>query len=126
MKRLAVALAILVLLLAAALANASYLMRLTEEIAHPLTLAETAASGGDWSRAQQETDAALAQWSERKGYLYTVLRHSDTDAVHVAFREVQRLIACENHAAYAEANAALLLKLELLGTMEQFNLENLL
>lgn len=126
MKRLWIAVAILVTLFSATLANSHFLSAFTLELSTLLTQAEALAEAGDWGAADRLTQIAMDDWHARDKYLYTVLRHSDTDAVHIAFREVMEFIRCEEGGEYSAANARLITQVELIAEMERFSLENLL
>lgn len=126
MKRIWICLAILALVFGAALLNSWYLDSLTEQMARTLEQAQALAETEDWEGGQQLTGQALQQWEQASGYLYIVLRHSDSDEVAAGFREVQQLLEWKEEAEYTSANARLIEELRLLADMEQFNLRNLL
>jgi hypothetical protein len=126
MKRLWIALAILIFLFGTTLLNVFYLSRLTEELAGLLIEAERQAEDGQWERAEELTKQAQSRWDAQTGYLYVVLRHSDTDQVHIGFREVLEFIYCQEGGEYSAANAKLVAQIELLHEMETLTLQNLL
>ena len=126
MKRIWICLAILALVFGAALLNSWYLDSLTEQMARTLEQAQSLAETENWEGGQQLTGQALQQWEQASGYLYIVLRHSDSDEVAAGFREVQQLLEWKEEAEYTSANARLIEELRLLADMEQFNLRNLL
>lgn len=126
MKRLLAAAFLLVFLFGATLWNVSYLVNFTSQVAGILTEAESKAEGGDWTGAETMTGEAKALWESREPYLYTTLFHSDTDEIYVGFREVLELIYQQENGEYSAANAHLIAKLELLGTMDQFSIQNIL
>lgn len=126
MKRLWTSVAILIVVFSVTLLNSQYLSRFTIRLTDLLTLAEQSAENGDWVKASALTKEAVDQWHAHDRYLYTVLRHSDTDEVHVSFREVLEFINCEEGGEYSAANAKLITKIELLYEMEQLSMQNLL
>lgn len=126
MRRLWISVAILVLLFSATLVNSRYLKSVTDGLTNQLNQAEAAAETGDWAKAAELTKAAQDDWHSHDLYLYTMLRHSDTDQIHTGFREVLEFIYCQEGGEYSAANARLLSELGLLYEMEQFNLKNLL
>ena len=126
MKRLWIALAILLFLFGATLLHVSYLGRLTRELTALLAEAERQAEAGHWEQAGELTRQAQSYWDAQKGYLYVVLRHSDTDQVHIGFREVLEFIYCQEGGEYSAANAKLVAQIELLHEMEALTLQNLL
>lgn len=126
MKRIWISLSVLAVVFSLALVNSWYLDRLTGEMAHTLEQAQALAEEGDWAGGQQFTQDAVDRWERSSGYLYIVLRHSDSDQVAAGFREVEQLLEWQEEAEYTSANARLIEELRLLAEMEQFNLRNLL
>ena len=126
MRRLWIAVAFLAAVFAATLVNSHYLKTFSTELTSLLTQAESLAGRGEWSEAESLTQQALASWEEHDLYLYTMLRHSDTDQVHTGFQEVLEFIRCEEGGEYSAANARLVSQIELLYEMEEFSLKNLL
>lgn len=126
MKRLWIATALLLAVFAATLVNSHYLKGYATQLTGLLTQAEAKAEGGDWSGADALTREALRLWEGNDLYLYTMLRHADTDLVYTGFKEVGEFIQCQEGGEYSAANARLIAQIELLYEMEQFTLKNLL
>lgn len=126
MKRLWIALAIMASIFTATLVNSRYLETFSTTLVDLLTRAEVQAESEAWSDAGRLTQEALTMWEDQEKYLYTVLRHSDTDEIFTSFREVGEFINCQEGGEYSAANARLIAQIELLYKMEQFNLKNLL
>ena len=121
MKRLWFAVGVMAVLFTATLLNSRYLRNFSAGLTDRLVQAEVQAEAGNWEEAGRLTKEASHDM-----YLYTVLRHSDTDQIHTGFREVQEFINCQEGGEYSAANARLISQVELLYEMEQFNLKNLL
>ena len=126
MKRLWFAVGVMAVLFTATLLNSRYLRNFSAGLTDRLVQAEVQAEAGNWEEAGRLTKEALDVWTSHDMYLYTVLRHSDTDQIHTGFREVQEFINCQEGGEYSAANARLISQVELLYAMEQFNLKNLL
>lgn len=126
MRRLWLSLALLVLIFAATVGNSLYLRHLTGTITDLLEEAQILAQQEDWEEADALTREALKHWQDRELYLYTTLRHADTDEVYTSFREVEGFLRAREPQEYAASNARLIARLELVASMEQFNLQNLL
>ena len=126
MKRMWIALGLLVLVFAAAWDNTFYLKHLTGQLSALLTQAEAWGEAGDWDRALELTRRAEALWEDHDVYLHVTLRHTDTDNVFLSFQEVKEFIHCQEGGEYSAANAVLLGHIHLLCEQEQFNLKNLL
>ena len=126
MRRLWLSLALLGLIFAATVGNSLYLRHLTETITGLLEEAQVQAQEEDWEAAAALTEEALEHWQDRELYLYTTLRHADTDEVYTSFQEVQEYLSCQEAGEYSAANARLTAQLRLLWEMEQLTLQNLL
>jgi len=126
MRRLWICISVLAFVFALSLANSWYLNRLTGELVDTLLQAQALAESEDWESAQTLTSQAQKRWEDAGGYLYIVLRHSDTDEVQSGFREVVELLEWGEEAEYASANAKLVENIRLLSEMEEFTLRNLL
>ena len=124
MKRLWFAVALLAVVFTATLLNSFYLKDFSTDLMDMLTQAEVKAEEGDWAAAEALTGAAMEKWQGKEMYLYTLLRHADTDLVYTGFREVNEFISCKEGGEYSAANARLIAQLELLYGMEQFTLKN--
>lgn len=126
MKRAWIAGGVLALLLAFSWANAWYIGSFSDTLSDMLAQAEDAAEAGDWETAEALTLDAQDRWTRSSGYLYTVLRHSDTDQVDIKFQAVLEWIECEEDGEYSSANAELMTQLSLVAEMEQLTIKNLL
>lgn len=126
MRRLWLSVALLLVVFVLTLLNSLYLKQFSMELTETLSQAEAEAERGNWERAEALTQEALDCWQEKNMYLYTMLRHSDTDSVYTGFREVEEFIHCQESGEYSAANARLLAQIELLYEMEQFTLKNIL
>lgn len=108
------------------MANAWYLDRLVSSASQRLEQAGALAQTGDWQRARDLTREACEDWEHHGLYFHTVLRHSDIDAIRVAFRMLDAYLELEEMDQYAAANAQLLEQLSLLIETERPTLENVL
>ena len=125
MKRLWIALILLAAILAGTLLHARALRSFTGEVTGLLDLAQAAAGAGRWTDAAALTDRAEKLWSERETALHILLRHADTDAILVDFREAGALLAAEDAGNYTAAVARLTARLELLCQAERLTAGNL-
>ena len=125
MKRLWIALAILVAIFGASLLSAHWLDGFTGRLTGLLDHADQAAQVGDWDAASALTAQAARIWQQHSGSLHVVLRHADIDQVHISFEETQKLLDARELGEYAAANARLTIQLGLLREAEQLTLQNL-
>ena len=126
MKRLWIAAALLAFLLGASLANAWYSQSLTGDMTDRLRQAQSLAEGENWDQAEAVTRQVYEDWQDHHFYLHTLMRHSDTDQVLRAFRQVLEYLRLQEPDQYNAANADLIAQLELLAEMEQVSVANVL
>ncbi len=126
MKRLWIAVALLVLLLVASLINAWYVQSLTEQMASRLEQAQQLTREDQWDQAKKITDQVQEDWQSHHFYFHTVMRHSDTDQILRSFGAVLQYLELQEMDQYAAANADLVAQLGLLAEMEQASLVNVL
>ena len=126
MKRLYIAAALLILLLGASLTNGWYAQNITGEMCKELRQAQLLAEVEDWSQAESITRQVYEDWQGRHFYFHTLMRHSDTDQVLRAFRQVLEYLRLQEPDQYNAANADLMAQLELLAEMEQATIVNVL
>lgn len=126
MKRLWIAVCLLVLLLGSSLANAWYAQRLTGGMREELRQAQLCTEKGDWARAESLTRQVYEDWQNHHFYFHTLMRHSDTDQVLRTFRSVLEYLRLQEPDQYNAANADLMAQLELLAEMEQAAVVNVL
>ncbi|MCI8687655.1 MAG: DUF4363 family protein [Lawsonibacter sp.] len=126
MKRLYIAAALLILLLGASLTNGWYARKVTGEMCKELRQAQLLAEVEDWSQAESITRQVYEDWQGRHFYFHTLMRHSDTDQVLRAFRQVLEYLRLQEPDQYNAANADLMAQLELLAEMEQASVVNVL
>lgn len=126
MKRLYIAAGLLLFLLGASLANAWYAQTLTGDLGERLRQAQALTERDDWSRAESVTRQVYEDWQNHHFYFHTLMRHSDTDQVLRAFRQVLEYLRLQEPDQYNAANADLMAQLELLAEMEQASVVNVL
>lgn len=126
MKRLWIAAGLLAPLLAASLTNAWYAQKLTGNMGERLRQAQTLTGQGNWDRAEALTRQVYEDWQDHHFYFHTLMRHSDTDQVLRAFRQVLEYLRLQEPDQYNAANADLVAQLELLAEMEQATVVNVL
>ena len=125
MKRLWIAVILLGAILAGTLLHARALRSFTGEVTGLLDLAQAAAGAGRWADAAALTGRAEKLWSERETALHILLRHGDTDAIAINFRETRALLEGGDYGAFVSATAQLTAQLELLSQAEELTVENL-
>ena len=126
MKRLYIAAGLLLVLLGASLTNAWYAQSLTGGMTDQLRRAQSLTEQDDWAQAEAVTRQVYEDWQSHRFYVHTFLRHSDTDQVLRAVRQVLEYLPLQEPDQYNAANADLMAQLELLAEMEQASVVNVL
>lgn len=126
MKRIWIAAAILLAMLAGTLAHSFYLTAFTRNLITLLEQAEVSAEQEDWDTAAKLTQDAYDRWQKKDLYLHITLRHDETDIIYTGLREVTEYIQCQENGEYSAANARLIANLELMVEAEQLTLKNVL
>lgn len=126
MRRLLIAVTLLVLVLCGAWGSTNHLGELTGQMSSLLTQAENLGENGDWESALSLTRQAETFWKDHAFYFHILLRHSDTDNITQSFREVKEFLRCQESGEYSAANAILIGRIDLLYEQERCTLKNLL
>ena len=126
MKRLYIAAGLLLVLLGASLTNAWYAQSLTGGMTDQLRRAQSLTEQDDWAQSEAVTRQVYEDWQSHHFYFHTLMRHSDTDQVLRAFRQVLEYLPLQEPDQYNAANADLMAQLELLAEMEQASVVNVL
>lgn len=126
MKRIGIAAAILLLILACTMFHSFYITSFTQDLTAMLEQAELNAEREDWETAAKLTQEAQERWQAKDLYLHVTLRHDETDAVYSGLREVAEFIQCRESGEYSAANARLIADLELIAEAESPSLKNIL
>lgn len=126
MKRLWIAATLLLLLLAASLANAWHVQTLADRWIFQLEQAQRFVRAGEWDLARSLTQEAYQNWEHHHTYLHSMLRHEDIDQILRGFHGVLGYLDIQEVDQYTAANADLIIQLELLSEMEQPSLVNVL
>ena len=126
MRRLCIALALLLLVLAGSAWSTHRLGTISGQMTSLLTQAEVLGEGGSWEEALSLTRQAETIWKNHEFFLHVILRHSDTDNITHSFREVKEFLHCREGGEYSAANAILMGRIYLLYEQERCTLKNLL
>lgn len=126
MKRLWIAVAILLAMLGSTLGNSRYLNNTIFDFTQQLTLAHEQAESDRWDNAASLTAQVTQRWHKHDFYFHIMLPHRDIDEIHLTFQEVEEYLKLEEADQYNAANAKLIAQLGLLAEMEQLNLKNIL
>lgn len=127
MKRLWIAIAIILLLAVLATFHVWKLDRYTTNLGRQLELVQNHLYREDWDNAAPLLRSAYSQWEEKAFYLHTTLRHEDIDDIRSSFREAMTFLnSREDAAECASIIGRLRNQLELLLEAELPTIKNLL
>lgn len=128
MKRIWIAVTIILTIAAAIGCHVLYLGSFTARLNELLSQAERQVELQNWSQGEALTRQAMEDWESHDFYLHTVLRHEDIDAILTSFQEALAFLTGGERqpAEYAAANARLITRLKLLIEGELPTLKNIL
>jgi len=126
MKRLWIAVAILLAMLGGTLGNSYCLNNIIDSYTQQLSEAHRLAEADNWESASELTKQVTERWHKHDFYFHVMLPHRDIDEIHLTFQEVEEYLKLEESDQYNAANAKLIAQLGLLAEMEQLNLKNIL
>lgn len=125
MKRLWIAVALMLGVFSLTFSNSLYLRYFTDDLTDFLLEAEVRCEEGNWEKALTLTLEAEDRWLSHATYLHTTLRHSDIDDVYLGFRQVKEFLRRQEDGEYSAANSVLIGHIGLMCEQEQFSLKNL-
>lgn len=125
MRRLWIALGLLILVFSGSMAHSQYLERITHQMSDHLSAAQDYATENQWEDAMARTSEAHQIWQENDIYLHVSLRHSDTDEITESFQGMEELLSCQDLSQYSAANARLLTQIYLLWEGERLSWKNI-
>ena len=126
MKRLWIAVSVLLALLGSTVGNSWYLNGIVDGYTSQLSEAHRLAEGDNWKKASELTKQVTDRWHEHDFYFHVMLPHRDIDEIHLTFQEVEEYLQLEESDQYNAANAKLIAQLGLLAEMEQLSWKNVL
>ena len=126
LRRLWIACALLLSLLAVSLLHGWHVKQITEEVESRLASAQSRAEAGEWETAAALTRDAYRDWERNRAYVYILLQHAEADEILRSFQSVQEYVNLQELDQYAAENADLRAQLRLLAEQEQPSLLNVL
>lgn len=124
MKRLMIAVCLLLAVLGATLGNSFYLKGLNEELSTLLERADRQAAMGNWDEAALFVRTAREQWQSHDFYLHVTLRHNDVDQIDSDFQELSALLEHREEGEYSAVLSRLSSRLRLIYEGETLSLQN--
>ncbi len=127
MRRLWVAAALILVLVALSSVHVIALGQITNQTTEHLEQARQALIQEDWEEAGILIEDAYHNWEQQDFYLHTTLRHTDIDTVRASFHEARAYLSAREDASECAAVCARLVnQLELILEGELPTLKNLL
>ena len=118
MKKMVIAIIILVILLFATLFNVYYLDGFIAELSSTVELSRQAAEQDDFEEALHLLEKAILEWNHADGYTHVFIRHSEIDGTTDAFFELLSDLYERDYALTIGSYAKLLAHLSSIATME--------
>lgn len=126
MKRLWIALALLVVLFSGGLAHSLWTQQFTQQLSGQLLQARQEADAGRWESAEMLTHSVETQWEARSLYLHIMFRHNSLDAIHSELAQAETYLAHKAAEEYAASLSRLVTQLDCLSHDEALTLANIL
>ena len=127
MKRLVIAVCVIILLMTAMAFHVRHLEKLTGELIHELERASACTAAADWSNAKDAAEHVMETWERHSFYLHVTLRHEDIDEIRTSMREMLAYLdSREDRAECMTVAARIINLLELLLEAEQLTVKNVL
>lgn len=126
MKRLKVAVAILLVIPLFLIGLQIYLHRTTDHMSHMVAQATELTDAGEKEKAAQQVTAFQHKWIRDRGILAMFIKHSELDVVNLSAARLPGYLHSDDIGEFDAETAALRTQLEHLWKSEQFNLENIL
>ncbi len=112
----------LLLMLAAAIINIHFLVKLTDNVSNMIEEAKNDASSGNWDQASEKAEEASRLWEGSDTYTHLVLRHTELEeATNSIYGFIEKIYAKEEGAARGAAEAAIA-RLKSISSIEQIRL----
>ena len=127
MKRLWIAVSIILLLILSAWLHVSQLAHISGEMIARIEQANECLQDDNWHKAAHEVRLAYAQWESNAFYLHVTLRHTDLDSIRGSLKQILSYLNQADDKAECLAEAAQLInQLELLLEAEFPSIKNIL
>lgn len=105
--------------------NSRYLIEITESLTDHLVQASEAANEGDWSKAEDFSQAVREGWQTYMPYLRLVQSHSSINEIATLLDEAMARLNSQDLGEYTATNARLLREMKALCDLERLSAENL-
>ncbi len=125
MKRVTIAVLILLGVLVASVGNGIYLTRSTQEVSALLEKTTAAIGEEDWASALTLTEEAEQCWMAANFYHHIVLHVDSLEEISVGFGELRQFLQAQDEAEAAVASDRLANRLRMTAYAEQLRLENI-
>lgn len=126
MKALRIAIATLVLLMAAGLANSAYLTARCHDWTARLDAVTAAAENDNWDAAAGEMAALRSDWQRKQSYLHITLQHGEINEADTLLHQCALYVDSRDNDSLADAAVQLTLQFDRLAELEQLSIKNVL
>lgn len=125
MKRVKIAVAILILLPLLIFCVHLYLKQATEKMSDALVEAQTALLEGDKENAALQVAAFQKSWNSNKMVLGTFIRHAELDIINLSSVKLMPYLTNDENAEFFAEAESLKTQLKHLWESEKFNIDNI-
>ena len=125
-KPLWISASVLAILLAAGIANAAGIGRLTEACRVEVEAAQTAAASENWDAAEAALGRAYECWEHAQTYFHIVLIHEELDEAEALFAQLHSFAEYRDTSNFCVTAAELQTQLGLLSETQEISVKNVL
>ena len=118
--------AILALILALSLLNASVMDGYVSDWCEALNAAQEAADGGDWAEAEAHLRSVHKVWDEKQSYFHIVSVHAELDEAEALLAKSLSFAQNQDDAEFRANTAELITQLRLLSEIQEISIKNIL
>jgi len=126
MKRVKLAIAILIIIPALIFATHIYIKNITTSMSAKLDSAETLAERGNKTQAEKQLTDFDNAWNANKGLMATFIRHSELDTVNLSAAKLGPYLEGNNVDEFCAESESLRYQLRHIWETEKFSIDNVL
>ena len=126
MKYFSIPCAILALILALSLLNASVMGGYVSDWCEALNAAQEAADSGDWAKAEAQIRSVHKVWDEKQSYFHIVSVHAELDEAEALLAKSLSFARDRDDAEFRANTAELITQLRLLSEIQEISIKNIL
>lgn len=126
MKRLWISIFLILAVVAMTFVGSYHFREINQNVSTLITNAELAALSADWDEVKRLSEEAYQSWDDHSFFLYSTMRHLDTDAIYTALVQAVGCAQTKDEHGFVAAARTITTKLWLMEETDGLSLENIL